>query len=203
MRIGSRLIIEIVNNVGRCAGDNKCIHSMVTMVDTLFHKSALQIERQACLEHGFAILTFPMPKILGSCKIVKPDETRINQFVPHILQAPIFFQRIGNAARTHHHMFRTRFSFSLLSNHIRKQCHHRFTDIACVVELSRIKIGGQVFHQQLASLCGVVCIVSRNVQLIGLLVKDALCFSTEFLNKLHTQIVSFELIYIGLTNNLI
>ena len=123
--------------------------------------------------------------------------------MPHIVQAPIFFQRIGNAARTHHHMFRTRFSFSFLSNHIRKQSHHRFTDIACVVELSRIKIGGQVFHQQLASLCGVVCIVSRNVQLIGLLVKDALCFSTEFLNKLHTQIVSFELIYIGLTNNLV
>ena len=43
--IGSRLIIEIVNNVGRCAGDNQRIHSMVTMVDTLFHKSALAFRR--------------------------------------------------------------------------------------------------------------------------------------------------------------
>ena len=123
--------------------------------------------------------------------------------MPHIVQAPIFFQRIGNAARTRHHMFRTRFSFSFFSNHIRKQCHHRFTDIACVIELSRIKIRGQVFHQQLASLCGVVGIVSHHMQLVGILVKNALCLSTEFLNKLHTQKVTFECIYFGLTNNLI
>ena len=45
MRIGSRLIVEIINNVGRCAGDNQRIHSMVTMVDTLFHKSALAFRR--------------------------------------------------------------------------------------------------------------------------------------------------------------
>ena len=93
-----RLIANQVYMAARGAGNDDGIHGMMAMIDAFFAKSLLQLER-----HVWDKMTRSIGsgKLLRSCKLVHALKARQDDAVPHIVDAPIAFQTVGNASRAH------------------------------------------------------------------------------------------------------
>ena len=81
--------------VARGTGNHNRIHSMVSMVNTLFVKSFLKFEW-----HGGNQVSFPTHggKAIFPRQLIQTFETRQNDSVPHIIHSPVFFQSVRYAA---------------------------------------------------------------------------------------------------------
>ena len=94
-------VVEIVDVVACGAGDNHCVHGMVAMVDAFLAEAKGYGKRHIGAEEPFAVHVDPLAKVAGASDCVEPFEAWSHNVIPHIVQAPLFLQAIGDAATRH------------------------------------------------------------------------------------------------------
>ena len=96
-----RLIIQIVDNISACTCYHNSIHRMMSVVNTFFTESFLQMKRHGRYHTSASI---DRCEIGSSRLLIHPFKTWQHNLIPNIIDSPIFLQPVGHSTRTYHNM---------------------------------------------------------------------------------------------------